>query len=86
MSQERTFVIRSYSREDDPMTDIELNAFLTAKKLGIDEDATQEDIEHELLEWIGDNIGWVTGYIWHEITAEGKIRDWLNPKTLFDVV
>tara|TARA_B100000700_G_C14748209_1_gene716242 strand:- start:58 stop:342 length:285 start_codon:yes stop_codon:yes gene_type:complete len=85
-TQERTFVIESYSREDEPMKDIPLNVFLTAKELDIAHDATQEDIEYELLEWIGDNIGWVTGYIWHEIDSEGKKRNWLNPKTDYDRV
>ena len=46
----------------------------------------QEDIEDELLKWIGDNIGTVSGYIWHEITAEGKKRDWLNPRGDYELV
>jgi hypothetical protein len=83
---ERTFVIESYSPENEPYKDIELNAFITAKELDIDEDATQEDIEHELLEWMGDNIGRIQGYVWHEITTEGKKRNWLNPKTDYDMV
>ena len=70
--QERTFVIESYSTEDDPMEDIELNAFLTAKELDIDEDDDQEFIQDRLLDWMGDNVGTITGYIWYEITAEGK--------------
>ena len=85
-AQERTFVIESYSPENEPYTDIELNAFITAKELGIAEDATIEEIQEELLEWMGDNIGFVQGYIWHEITAEGKKRDWLNPKNDYDNV
>ena len=83
---ERTFVIESYSPENEPYKDIKLNAFITAKELNIDENATQEDIEDELLEWIGDNIGFIQGYVWYEITAEGKKRDWLNPKTDYDMV
>ena len=84
--QERTFVIESYSTEDDPMEDIELNAFLTAKELDIDEDDDQEFIQDRLLDWMGDNVGTITGYIWYEITAEGKKRDWLNPKSDYDMV
>ena len=84
--QERTFVIESYSTEDEPYKDISVNVFLTAKELGIKEDFTQEDIEDELLEWIGDNIGTVSGYIWYEITAEGKKRDWLNPRGDYELV
>lgn len=84
--QERVFVIESYSTEDEPYEDISVNAFLTAKELGIEEDFTQEDIEDELLEWIGDNIGTVNGYIWYEITAEGKKRDWLNPRGDYELV
>ena len=84
--QERTFVIESYSTEDDSMKDIELNAFLTAKELDIDEDDDQEYIEDRLLDWMGDNVGWITGYIWYEITAEGKKRNWLNPTSDYDMV
>ena len=84
--QERTFVIESYSTEDDPMEDIELNAFLTAKELDIDEDDDQEYIEDRLLDWMGDNVGTITGYIWYEITAEGKKRNWLNPTSDYDMV
>jgi len=39
-----------------------------------------------LLEWMGDNIGRIQGYVWHEITSEGKKRNWLNPKTDYDMV
>ena len=84
--QERTFVIESYSREDEPLKDIELNTFLTAEELGINEDATQEEIEDILLDWMGDNVGWISGYIWYEITADGQKRNWLNPTTGYDVV
>tara|TARA_R100000808_G_C2054699_1_gene88715 strand:- start:145 stop:429 length:285 start_codon:yes stop_codon:yes gene_type:complete len=85
-TQERTFVIESYSNEDEPMKDIEVNIFLTAKELDIPYDATIEDIEHELLGYLEDEVGSVNGYVWHEITTEGKKRDWLNPKTNYDVV
>ena len=84
--QERTFVIESYSTEDEPYKDISVNAFLTAKELEIEEDATQEEIEKDLLEWIGKNIGTVNGYGWYEITAEGKKRDWLNPRGDYELV
>jgi len=84
--QERTFVIESYSTEDDPMKDIELNVFLTAKELDIDEDDDQEYIEDRLLDWMGDNVGWITGYIWYEITADGEKRNWLNPTSDYDMV
>ena len=40
--QERTFVIESYSTEDEPMEDIELNTFLTAKELEINEEELKE--------------------------------------------
>ena len=84
--QERTFVIESYSTEDEPMEDIELNTFLTAKELEINEDATQDEIEDILLDWMGDNVGWINGYIWYEITAEGKKRNWLNPRGDYELV
>ncbi len=84
--QERTFVIESYSTEDEPYKDISVNAFLTAKELGIDEDYDIDDIQDELLDWIGDNIGTVSGYIWYEITAEGKKRNWLNPRGDYELV
>ena len=84
--QERTFVIQSYSEEDDPMEDIELNAYLSAKELDINEDDTQEEIEDKLLNWLGDNVGTITGYIWYEITAEGKKRNWLNPTSDYDIL
>ena len=32
------------------------------------------------------NIGTVNGYIWYEITAEGKKRDWLNPRGDYELV
>lgn len=84
---ERTFVIESFSADGgDPYVDIELNAFLTANELDIDEDATQSEIEERLLDWMGDNVGGISGYVWYEITAEGKKRDWLNPKTDYDMV
>jgi len=83
---ERTFVIESYSTEEDPYDDIQLNAFLTAKELDIDEDATQDEIEDRLLDWMGNDIGLIQGYIWHEITAKGEKRNWLNPKTDYDMV
>jgi len=83
---ERTFVIESYSTEEDPYDDIQLNEFLTAKELDIDEDATQDEIEDRLLDWMGNDIGLIQGYIWHEITAEGEKRNWLNPKTDYDTV
>lgn len=83
---ERTFVIESYSTEEDPFDDIQLNAFITAKELDIDEDATQDEIEDNLLDWMGDNFGWISGYIWHEITTKGEKRNWLNPKTDYDRV
>ena len=83
---ERTFVIESYSTEEDPYDDIQLNEFLTAKELDIDEDATQDEIEDRLLDWMGNDIGLIQGYIWHEITAEGEKRNWLNPKTDYDMV
>ena len=84
--QERTFVIESYSTEDEPMEDIELNTFLTARELEINEDATQDEIEDILLDWMGDNVGWINGYIWYEITAEGKKRNWLNPRGDYELV
>lgn len=84
--QERTFVIESYSTEDEPYKDISVNTFLTAKELGIDEDYDIDDIQDELLDWIGDNIGTVSGYIWYEITAEGKKRNWLNPRGDYELV
>ena len=84
--QERTFVIESYSTEDEPMEDIELNTFLTAKELEINEDATQDEIEDILLDWMGDNVGWINGYIWYEITAEGMKRNWLNPRGDYELV
>jgi len=28
----------------------------------------------------------VQGYTWYEITADGKKRDWLNPRSDYDVV
>ena len=84
--QERTFVIESYSTENEPYKDISVNVFLTAKELGIEEDFTQEDIEDELLEWIEGKVGEVNGYIWHEITAEGKKRNWLNPRGDYELV
>ena len=86
LKNERTFVIESYSTEDEPYKDIELNTFITAKELDINEDATQEEIEERLLDWIGDNIGWIQGYIWHEITAKGEKRNWLNPRSDYDKV
>lgn len=86
LKNERTFVIESYSTEDKPYKDIELNTFITAKELDINEDATQEEIEERLLDWIGDNIGWIQGYIWHEITAKGEKRNWLNPRSDYDKV
>ena len=85
-STRKNFCYRVLFTENEPYTDIELNAFITAKELGIAEDATIEEIQEELLEWMGDNIGFVQGYIWHEITAEGKKRDWLNPKNDYDNV
>jgi hypothetical protein len=86
LKNERTFVIESYSTEDEPYEDIELNTFITAKELDINEDATQEEIEERLLDWMGDNIGWIQGYIWHEITAKGEKRNWLNPRSDYDKV
>ena len=84
--QERTFVIESYSTEDEPYKDISVNAFLTAKELGIEEDFTLEDIEDTLREWLAGKIGYFNGYVWHEITAEGKKRDWLNPRGDYELV
>ena len=84
--QERTFVIESYSTEDEPMNDIELNMMETAKELGLEIDASYEDIEDKLRDWLGDELGEFSGFIWYEITADGKKRNWLNPKSDYDVV
>tara|TARA_R100001463_G_scaffold88622_1_gene143376 strand:+ start:835 stop:2445 length:1611 start_codon:yes stop_codon:yes gene_type:complete len=84
--QERTFVIESYSTEDEPMEDIELNMMETAKELGLEIDASYEDIEDNLRDWLGDKLGEFSGFIWYEITADGKKRDWLNPKSDYDMV
>ena len=70
--QERTFVIGSYSTEDEPMNDIELNMMETAKELGLEIDASYEDIEDKLRDWLGDELGEFSGFIWYEITADGK--------------
>ena len=84
--QERTFVIESYSTEDEPMKDIEINMMETAKELGLEIDASYEDIEDKLRDWLGDELGEFSGFIWYEITADGKKRDWLNPRSDYDVV
>ena len=84
--QERTFVIESYSTEDEPMKDIELNMMETAKELGIEMDASYEDIEDKLRDWLGDEIGEFSGFIWYEISADGEKRNWLNPTGDYDVV
>jgi len=84
--QERTFVIESYSTEDEPMKDKELYFFITAKELGIEMDASYEDIEDKLRDWLGDKFGEFSGFIWYEITADGEKRDWLNPTGDYDVV
>ena len=93
--QERTFVIEEITIETEfydkktkePYKDISINAFITAKELGIEEDFTVEDIQDELLEWIEGKVGRdVEGYLWHEITAEGKKRDWLNPRGDYELV
>jgi hypothetical protein len=85
-NQERTFVIESYSIEDEPMEDIELNMMETAKELGLEIDASYEDIEDKLRDWLGDELGEFSGFIWYEITADGKKRNWLNPSSDYDEV
>ena len=67
-------------------TKAEVKTFLTARELEINEDATQDEIEDILLDWMGDNVGWINGYIWYEITAEGKKRNWLNPRGDYELV
>tara|TARA_R110002051_G_scaffold320132_1_gene405032 strand:+ start:971 stop:1285 length:315 start_codon:yes stop_codon:yes gene_type:complete len=95
--QERTFIIDSYEAEYTPeqvaqskgkALGLDENFFmaLTAKELGIDENATKEEIEEKLLDALGDEVGWIQGYTWYEITVDGKKRDWLNPKSDYDVV
>ena len=86
--QERTFVIEEFTIESefydkttkDPYKEISANAFITAKELGIEEDFTVEEIKDKLLKWIEGKIGRdVEAFIWHEITEEGKKKDWLTP-------
>jgi hypothetical protein len=95
--QERTFIIDSYEAEYTPEQvaqskgktlglDEDYFMALTAKELGIDKDATLEEIEEKLLEALGDEVGWIQGYTWYEITADGKKRDWLNPKSDYDIL
>ena len=63
------------------------NAMLKAiKELGIDEDSVMEEIEKQLLSWLNSKVGFVQGYTWYEITADGKKRNWLNPMTDNDVI
>ena len=80
IKSERTFVIESYSTEEKPYDDIEVNYKATAKELGIEADYTMEDIEDTLREWLAGKIGYFSGYIWHEIN-DGVKMDWLNPET-----
>jgi hypothetical protein len=93
--QERTFIIDSY---EDPYTEEQIAQgagetvwhdksvvmAVTAKELGIDEDSDMEEIEEQLLSWLNSKVGFVQGYTWYEITADGKKRDWLNPNTRYD--
>tara|TARA_R110000787_G_scaffold191534_1_gene302850 strand:- start:956 stop:1234 length:279 start_codon:yes stop_codon:yes gene_type:complete len=85
-NQERTFVIESYSTEDEPYKDIETNMMETAKELGLEMDASYEDIEDKLRDWLGEELGDFSGFIWYEITADGEKRDWLNPSSDYDEV
>ena len=93
--QERTFVITEVEwdtkLEEDAEPDTASLDFMirlvTAKELEIEEDATQEEIEDELSNWISMETGWLhSGYVWYEITADGEKRDWLNPKSDYDMV
>ena len=92
--QERTFVITDVDWDIPIESDETDEAFLlwmvnsvTAKELEIEDDATQEEIEDELGSWITIETGWLhTGYTWHEITAEGKKRNWLNPTSDYDTL
>ena len=59
---------------------------LTAKELGVDEDSDIEEIQEQLLNHLEDEVGGVLGYTWYEITAKGRKRDWLNPKTRYDQI
>ena len=59
---------------------------LTAKELGVDEDSDIEEIQEQLLNHLEDEVGGVLGYTWYEITAKGRRRDWLNPKTRYDQI
>jgi hypothetical protein len=85
-NQERTFVIESYSTEDEPYEDIEINMMETAKELGLEMDASYEDIEDKLRDWLEEELGDFSGFIWYEITADGKKRNWLNPSSGYDEV
>ena len=85
--QERTFVITEVdwdtkleedAEEDTVSLDFMIGS-VTAKELEIKEDDTQEEIEDELSNWISMETGWLhSGFVWHEVTADGKIRDWLS--------
>ena len=85
--QERTFVITEVdwdtkleedAEEDTASLDFMIGS-VTAKELEIKEDDTQEEIEDELSNWISMETDWLhSGFVWHEVTADGKIRDWLS--------
>ena len=84
--QERTFVIESYSTEEEPMNDIQLNMMETAKELGLEIDASYEDIEDKLRDWLEDELGAFSGFIWYEVNADGQKKNWLNPKNDYEMV
>ena len=77
--QERTFVITEVDYETDEHEQEDLdNTFqamaVTAKELGIEENATSEEIENELVNWISEETGWlVNGYSYHEVRPDGTI-------------
>ena len=79
LKSERIFVIQSYSTEEEPMIDIPLDLEVTADELDIGDNATQEEIEDKLLDWLGDKLDEVfSGYIWYELN-DGVKMNWLNP-------
>ena len=95
--QERTFIIDSYEdlyteeqiaqgAGETVWHDKSVVMAVTAKELGIDEDSVMEEIEKQLLSWLNSKVGFVQGYTWYEITADGKKRNWLNPMTDNDVI